>query len=194
MNNMAKFNLTSIELCGKKLEWKDCSHQTIVDYQKSLEGLLDVFQPALKEIEDLQNKNFEYNDEIADINEIIATIRSKENVSDKDQENILEYINERKELRKSKRENERRIKEIDDENKQAQKDIQDRIPVEKAKLVSKMVDITPEEYLEKATEYDDFLAEHLSEIRVQLLAGAKSAEIEKNLKKVVDSIYKKPFQ
>jgi len=187
---MAKYSINTVEFCGKKREWKDCTNKDLRDYQKEMDKLVEKVQPALDEIEDLQESIDENNSLLQDVNDGIKTLQSKENMTDKDSEDIMKMIYNRKTIRKDIRDAKAEIKAIDRDNKEQRVKMEERLPVAKAELISKMVDISPEEYLEKSTEYDEFIAEQLSTIRIQLLAGSQSKDIEKIIKKQLEARFR----
>ena len=179
-------NKTEIELCGKARKWNRCSNKEIKDHQAKLESMYDSLKPVLNEIEEIQDEIMEKQSQLNDIEDKIDVIKSMNELSDADQNKILKLIDEKQGIRKEIKKLRKEVKEIDNNQTQTIKDLEEQIPINTAELVSKMVYISPEEYLEKSTEFDDIIVQNLSTIKLKLLSGDKAKDIEKYIKKQID--------
>ena len=177
---------TLARLLNIMLTFPKYTNKEIKDHQAKLESMYDSLKPVLNEIEEIQDEIMEKQSQLNDIEDKIDVIKSMNELSDADQNKILKLIDEKQGIRKEIKKLRKEVKEIDNNQTQTIKDLEEQIPINTAELVSKMVYISPEEYLEKSTEFDDIIVQNLSTIKLKLLSGDKAKDIEKYIKKQID--------
>lgn len=131
---------------------------------------MDNYQPVLDESQDLQDELESLEDEIRDIDEVISILKFKD-TTEEEYQKMLSLIDERKKLRNDRRELGKRIREFTNTHLKDFKNVEDEIPNNLGILASKMVDITPEEFVENYTEDDELLVRNLAFFKQMADAG-----------------------
>lgn len=165
-----KITKKGVELCGKFRQYKRTPKKQILEHQKSIEGLLDGYQPVLDESQDLQDELESLEDEIRDIDEVISILKFKD-TTEEEYAKMLSLIDERKKLRDERRQLGKRIREFTNTHLKDFKGVEDEIPNNLGILASKMVDITPEEFIENYTEEDELMVRNLAFFKQMADAG-----------------------
>ena len=165
-----KITKKGVELCGKFRPYKRTPKKQILEHQKSIEGLLDGYQPVLDESQDLQDELESLEDEIRDIDEVISILKFKD-TTEEEYAKMLSLIDERKKLRDERRQLGKRIREFTNTHLKDFKGVEDEIPNNLGILASKMVDITPEEFIENYTEEDELMVRNLAFFKQMADAG-----------------------
>ena len=165
-----KITKKGVELCGKFRTYKRTPKRQILEHQKSIEGLLDNYQPVLDESQDLQDELEALEDEIRDIDEVISILKFKD-TTEEEYAKMLSLIDDRKKLRDERRELGKRIREFTNTHLKDFQGVEDEIPNNLGILASKMVDITPEEFVENYTEEDELMVRNLAFFKQMADAG-----------------------
>lgn len=165
-----KISKKGVELCGKFRQFKRTPKKQVIEHQKSIDSLLDSYQPILDESQDLQDELESLEDEIRDINEVISILRTKDTTED-DYAKMLNLIEERKAKREERRELGKRIREFTNTNLKSFKDVEDEVPHNLGVLASQMVEITVDEFVENYTEEDELMVRNLSFFKQMADAG-----------------------
>lgn len=131
---------------------------------------MDNYQPVLDESQDLQDELESLEDEIRDIDEVISILKFKD-TTEEEYQKMLSLIDERKKLRNDRRELGKRIREFTNTHLKDFKNVEDEIPNNLGILASKMVDITPEEFVENYTEDDELMVRNLAFFKQMADAG-----------------------
>ena len=156
-----KVTKKGVELCGKFRQYKRTPKKQVIEHQKSIDSLLDGYQPVLDESQDLQDELDALDDQIRDINEVISILKTKD-TTEEEYARMLELIDERKELRDERRALGKTIREFTNTHLKDFKKVEDEIPHNLGVLASQMVDITVEEFVENYTEDDELLVKNLA--------------------------------
>ena len=156
-----KVTKKGVELCGKFRQYKRTPKKQVIEHQKSIDSLLDGYQPVLDESQDLQDELDALDDQIRDINEVISILKTKD-TTEEEYAKMLELIDERKELRDERRALGKSIREFTNTHLKDFKKVEDEIPHNLGVLASQMVDITVEEFVENYTEDDELLVKNLA--------------------------------
>lgn len=165
-----KITRKGVELCGKFRAFKRTPKKQILEHQKSIDSLMDNYQPVLDESQDLQDELESLEDEIRDIDEVISILKFKD-TTEEEYQKMLSLIDERKKLRNDRRELGKRIREFTNTHLKDFKNVEDEIPNNLGILASKMVDITPEEFVENYTEDDELMVRNLAFFKQMADAG-----------------------
>lgn len=165
-----KITKKGVELCGKFRTYKRTPKKQILEHQKNIEELMDNYQPVLDESQDLQDELEALEDEIRDIDEVISILKFKD-TTEEEYAKMLSLIDDRKKLRDERRELGRRIREFTNTHLKDFKGVEDEIPKNLGILASKMVDITPEEFVESYTEEDELMVRNLAFFKQMSDAG-----------------------
>lgn len=165
-----KITKKGVELCGKFRTYKRTPKKQILEHQKNIEELMDNYQPVLDESQDLQDELEALEDEIRDIDEVISILKFKD-TTEEEYAKMLTLIDDRKKLRDERRELGKRIREFTNTHLKDFKGVEDEIPKNLGILASKMVDITPEEFVENYTEEDELMVRNLAFFKQMSDAG-----------------------
>ena len=131
---------------------------------------MDNYQPVLDESQDLQDELEALEDEIRDIDEVISILKFKD-TTEEEYAKMLSLIDDRKKLRDERRELGKRIREFTNTHLKDFQGVEDEIPNNLGILASKMVDITPEEFVENYTEEDELMVRNLAFFKQMADAG-----------------------
>ncbi len=186
MKNM-RFGKQSVEICGELRRYKRVSKGQIKAHQESVENMFEDTKPLIKESENLLKEYQEAVSELADLEETIQVMKSKKNPSDKELDKIIELIGKRSEHRKFINELGSRMNEFNEKNEVEIKKVLDEVPNNLAKLASKMVDISEEEFLENYTDDDELMVKHLAYFKQMSDAGKSTKDMEKLWIDIVDN-------
>ena len=165
-----KITKKGVELCGKFRAYKRTPKRQLLEHQKSIDGLLDGYQPILDKSQDLQDELESIDDQIRDINEIISILRTKDTTED-EYARMLSLINERKKLRDERRELGKEIREFTNTHLKDFKSVEDEIPHNLGVLASQMVDISVDEFVENYTDEDELMVRNLAFFKQMADAG-----------------------
>lgn len=173
-----KITKKGVELCGKFRTYKRTPKKQTLEHQKRIDSLFDGYQPILDESQDLQDEMNEIEEEIMDINEMISILKTKD-TTEEEYKQMMDLIQNRKELRNERRELGKKIRDFTNEHMKDFKGIEDDIPNTLGELASQMVDITKEEFVETYTEEDELMVRNLSFFKQMAEAGNTDKQMEK---------------
>ena len=182
-----RFGKQSVEICGELRRYKRVSKGQIKAHQENVENMFEDTKPLIRESENLLKEYQEAVSELTDLEETIQVMKSKKNPSDKELDRIIELIGERSEHRKYINELGYRMNEFNEKNEAEIKKVLDEVPNNLAKLASKMVDISEEEFLEKYTDDDELMVKHLAYFKQMSDAGKSTKDMEKLWIDIVDN-------
>lgn len=165
-----KITKKGVELCGKFRQFKRTPKKQVLEHQKSIDSLLDGYQPVLDESQDLQDEFDALDDQIRDINEVISILKSKD-TTEEEYARMLQLIDERKKLRDERRALGKNIREFTNTHLKDFKKVEDEIPHNLGILASQMVEITVDEFVENYTEDDELLVKNLAFFKQMADAG-----------------------
>ena len=180
---MTIFKKDTVYLCGEYRKYKDMPKKQTVEHQKEVEKITDSFKPIIRESEALMDKQRAIQEEIDDLNDYYDLMK-REDKPDLDKIKDLQLY--RAELRRRLRSVQKEIIEFNDSQDEKIKELDSEIPKRLAVLASNMVEITPEEFLDKYTEEDELLIRHLSFFKQMLDARHSTAEMENLWKRIVE--------
>lgn len=182
-----RFGKDSVEICGELRRYKRVSKGEIKNHQENVEKLFEDTKPLIEESEKLLKKYQEAVSELADLEEMIQVMKSKKNPSDKELDKIIALIGERKEHRNFINELGSEMEEFNKVNESKIQDVLDEVPANLAKLASKLVDISPDEFLEKYTDDDELMVKHLAYFKQMSDSGKSTKDMEKLWMDIVDN-------
>lgn len=178
------FKKDTVFVCGEYRKYKNMPKKQTVEHQKEVEKITESFKPIIRESEMLIEKQRIIQEEIDDLNDYYDLLKREDNP---DLEEIRNVQKERANLRKKLREAQQDIIEFNDSQDERISELDTEIPKRLAVLASNMVEITPEEFLEKYTEEDELLIRHLSFFKQMHDARHTDAEMEHLWKEIIDN-------
>ena len=180
-----KITKKGVELCGKLRKFKRTPKRQLMKYQEEVEDLLDSYQPVIDEAQDIEDELNQIEEEIMDINEVISILRTKD-TTEEEYQKMLSLIEDRKELRKERREIANRLREFTNVNLKKFKGIDDEIPRKLGQLASQLVEITEEEFLENYTDDDELMVRNLALFKQMADAGNTETQMEEIWKEMIN--------
>ena len=100
---------------------------------------------------------------------------------------IKKQMNLRKKIREELREINTEIVEVNSAQESTMRELNEEIPRRLAELASKMIDISPEEYLEKATDTDELFMRYISVFKQMYDARKTAPEMQAQWEKILDA-------
>ena len=180
-----KISKKGVELCGKFRQFKRTPKKQVIEHQKSIDSLLDGYQPVLDESQDLQDELEALDDQIRDINEVISILKVKD-TTEEEYAKMLQLIDERKELRDERRKLGKTIREFTNTHLKDFKKVEDEVPHNLGVLASQMVDIDPDEFVENYTEEDELMVKNLAFFKQMADAGQTDKQMMKVWQDIVE--------
>lgn len=177
------FKDDKVFICGEYRKYKDMPKKQTRDYQRRIEELMNSYNPIVRESEKLLDKQKEVQEEIDDVEEWITLLKSEET---KDLGAIKESMNQRTKLRKKLRKLNEEIIAFNEEQEGKINQLNEEVPKRMAELASQMIDITPEEYYEKATETDELFMRYAGVFKQMYDARQTIPEMEHKWKQIIE--------
>lgn len=181
-----KFTKTGIELCGKLRKYKRISKGQIKQHQKDVENMVVGSKEIIKQSDELMSEYREAISDLTDIEEMISVIKSKKTPSDEELDRVVDLISQRKAHRDNISALAKQISDFNEKHEETMDSMMDEVPKNLARLASKMVDITEEEFLENYTSDDELLVRYLSFFKQMADAGNTETEMENFWKDLIE--------
>ena len=178
-------------VCGEYRKYKDMPKKQTRDYQKEIDELMDSYTPLIRESEELLEKQRVKQEELDDINEWLDLLKSEEK---KDMKEIKAQMQLRQKVREELRSINQELITFNNNQETRIRELNDEIPKRMANLASKMIDITPEEYLEKATETDELFMRYVAIFKQMYDARKTVPEMEAQWNKILDNSIESKFE
>lgn len=180
MEKMFKDDMVFV--CGAYRKYRDMPKKQTRDYERSINELLDSYNPIVRKSEELIDKRKAVQEELDDINEWIGLLKGEK---DKDLKAIESSMKKRKELRDKLRDIGKEIIEYNNSQEAKLKELDEMVPLKLAELASQMIEITPEEYYDKATETDELFMRYISVFKQMYDARQTIPEMEHRWKEIL---------
>ena len=181
---MTMFKDDTVFVCGEYRKYRDMPKKQTRDYQKEVDKLMDNYNPIVRQSELLLEKQKAKQEELDDINEWLDLLKLEEK---KDMKEIKKQMNLRKKIREELREINTEIVEFNSAQESTMRELNEEIPRRLAELASKMIDISPEEYLEKATDTDELFMRYISVFKQMYDARKTAPEMQAQWEKILDA-------
>lgn len=181
---MTMFKEDMVYVCGEFRKYKDMPKKQTRDYQKEVDKVISSYNPIVQESEQLLEKQQAKQEELDDVNEWLGILKEEEN---RDLKEIKKQMKLRNTIRNELREINQEIIEFNNAQEEKMNELNDEIPRRLAILASQMIEITPEEYLEKATETDELFMRYVSIFKQMYDARKTIPEMEAQWAKIIDN-------
>lgn len=178
------FKDDTVFVCGEYRKYRDMPKKQTRDYQKEVDKLMDNYNPIVRQSELLLEKQKAKQEELDDINEWLDLLKLEEK---KDMKEIKKQMNLRKKIREELRDINTEIVEFNSAQESTMRELNEEIPRRLAELASKMIDISPEEYLEKATDTDELFMRYISVFKQMYDARKTAPEMQAQWEKILDA-------
>ena len=178
-----KFTSNGLEFCGKVYKYSRCTAKEIIEHQKVVEQEQEQYKPIYEEINTIEDELNNIDLEINAIKSATTAINRKADPSDEELEQVAQHSLNIIELSKERRQLNKKIQEMDKKHKKETEELRTYIDDKYAELATLQLEgMTPEIYLEKATDFDKELVRMLPSIRKMSEAGVSTKQIEKHVR------------
>lgn len=189
-----KFDNKGLELCGEYRKFKKCTTKDILEHQKAIEDEQEKFKPISDKATKIENDVKMIDTQIESIQNYSKAINNKNEPSDEELDKVAEYSMEIIELTKKRMKLIEKANALDEKHKEDIQKLHIYVLEKYGELAELQLEITKEEYIQKADNVDATIVRLISSIRKMLLLGSSSKDVEKFIKQNVNEEAKQSFR
>lgn len=189
-----KVNDKGIEFCGEFRKYRNCTNKELIAHQRAIEEEQEKFKPLSDKATRLEDEVHMIDTQIQSIKDYCDAINSKDEPTDSELDKVAKYSMKIVELSDERMSLVYEARQLDEQHKKDIQQLEEYIIEKYGELAELQLEITKEEYVEKATNVDATIVRLLASIKKMFLLGASNKEVEKFIKNNVIHEAKAPFR